>query len=309
MAYRIALADPAPVALERIVRAELDDAIHQLEHGRAEDPVEAVHDARKSLKKVRSLLRLARPGMRAGERRAENLALGDIGRALSGGRDADVMVETVDALAERFAGQVPAATFAALRARLAARAARRRHGSDALVAEQLALLRQARARLTAAELAPGEPGPTPFDGVRRRHLRAGAVRAYARGRGLLAEALKEPTTEALHELRKRVKDLWYHTRLLSEAWPGPMKAQAAELKTLSTLLGDDHDLGVLAELLRAEAEELGAEDADVDEAAVLELVARRRAELQAAAFAQAARIYAESPRAWERRLRGVLDEA
>ena len=44
-----------------------------------------------------------------------------------------------------------------------------------------------------------------------------------------------------------MKDLWYQERLLEDTWPGVMKAQAKEAKKLSKLLGEDHDLAVLAD--------------------------------------------------------------
>ena len=75
--------------------------------------------------------------------------------------------------------------------------------------------------------------------------------AYTDGRKAFA---KKPTTENLHDWRKRVKDLWYQQRLLEETWPGVMKAQAKEAKKLSKLLGEDHDLAVLAETLRTDPE-------------------------------------------------------
>jgi hypothetical protein len=50
----------------------------------------------------------------------------------------------------------------------------------------------------------------------------------------------------LHEWRKRAKDLWYHHRLLKDAWPGPVKAFADEADQLGKLLGDDHDLATLS---------------------------------------------------------------
>ena len=43
------------------------------------------------------------------------MALRDAGRKLSGTRDADVMVEALDDLSERYAGQLPKRTFTAMR--------------------------------------------------------------------------------------------------------------------------------------------------------------------------------------------------
>ena len=89
-----------------------------------DDPVEAIHDARKRIKKTRALLRLARPGLKTKAYRRRNRELRDTGRGMSGTRDADVLVETVDALAERFVGQLPESFFTAIREPLAqARAA------------------------------------------------------------------------------------------------------------------------------------------------------------------------------------------
>ena len=80
-------------------------------------------------------------------------------------------------------------------------------------------------------------------------LVAGSVRAYARGDKALAIAHDDTTTEHLHEWRKRAKDLWYHQRLLRDAWPELFKAQADAADRLTKLLGDDHDLAQLAEHL------------------------------------------------------------
>ena len=77
--------------------------------------------------------------------------------------------------------------------------------------------------------------------------------AYARGRGEFRTMRKRPTVDGLHEWRKRVTDLWYHASLLEAAWPKPMKALGREAHALSDLLGDDHDLGVLAERFAAQA--------------------------------------------------------
>ena len=37
-------------------------------------------------------------------------------------------------------------------------------------------------------------------------------------------AAKDPTADNFHEWRKRVKDHWYHSRLLWPVWQKPMKA-------------------------------------------------------------------------------------
>jgi CHAD domain-containing protein len=292
MSYRLDLDEPVPDALRAAALERLERAVRRLRDDHGDDPVEAVHGARKDLKKARALLRLARPGMPPDVYRRENRTLRDIGRAMSGGRDADVMVETADALGERFAGTHPKRQFAALHRRLATYARGRQDEAD--VGALVGSLEETAARA----------GSWPLEDCDLATLCAGEKRAYRDGRRALAAARQDPSAERLHEWRKRVKDLWYHHRLLADAWRGPMKAHADECNTLGSLLGDDHDLATLAATLTA-ADRVDAPPS-VDVGALSGLIDRRREELQAQALALGARMYAEKPKAHARRIGGYL---
>src|ERR1044071_1679903 len=115
MGYRLDLTAPVPDAVRATAAERLERAAERLREDHGDDPVGAVHGARKDLKKARALLRLARSGMPAKAYRRENRRLRDLGRELSGGRDADVMVETADAVA----GALPGRQASALHRRLA----------------------------------------------------------------------------------------------------------------------------------------------------------------------------------------------
>src|SRR5581483_2794522 len=93
MPYRLQPDGSVPEELRRCAREQLDRAIEELSTGVHEDPVEAVHDARKALKKARSLLRLSRGTLDRDERRRDNAALRHAGRELSSARDAEVMLD------------------------------------------------------------------------------------------------------------------------------------------------------------------------------------------------------------------------
>jgi CHAD domain-containing protein len=295
MSYRLELDEPVPDALRAVAVDRLERAVRRLREDYREDPVDAVHGARKDLKKTRALLRLARPGVPRGVYRRENRALRDTGRAMSGGRDADVMVETADGLSERFGEHHPKRQFAALRRRLEAHA---RNGRDEADVEALAASLEAALR---------RAHDWPLDDCDAGTLVAGEKRAYRAGRKALAAIEHDASAEEWHEWRKRVKDLWYHQRLLANAWRGPMKAHADELDTLGTLLGDDHDLVTLAETLTA-SDGVPAPPS-VDTGLIAELIAIRRGELQAQARALGHRIYAETPKAHARRIAGYLRAA
>jgi CHAD domain-containing protein len=288
MSYRLSFGEPLSKTLNATAQELFDDAIGHARDDMGDDPVTAVHEVRKDIKKARSLLRLVRPAIAGKTYRRENRYLRDTARGISGARDADVMVETVDKLAERYVGRLPKRAFTTLSRRLAkeASAAEGPAGSDGLVGA----LEAARERVDA--WTPGDRD--------RATLRAGAVRAYSRGRDTLAAAERDPSAENLHEWRKRVKDLWYHQRLMRNAWKEPLKAMAEESHRLADLLGDDHDLAVLAERLAGSAEL--TRGALLDAETVQALIAERRADLQAEAIDLGRRVYAEKPKAYGRRL-------
>jgi CHAD domain-containing protein len=289
MSYRLQPDESVPDELRRCAREQLDRAIEELSTGIHDDPVDAVHDARKALKKTRSLLRLGRGALDREDRRRENAALRHAGRELSSARDAEVMLEATDDLADRFAGRVPQATFDAIRRHLEAERdpARRRLLESGLTAQVADELKTVRSRID------GWP-------VRRtgwKALEPGLRRGYARGRAGLEQARSHPTVEELHEWRKRTKDLWYHMRLLKPLAPGIVGGAAKDAQELSKLLGDDHDLAVLHETL-----ERGAGDLKVEVDAVLALIDHRRDQLQVEAILLGQRLYAERPKEFVARM-------
>jgi CHAD domain-containing protein len=270
VSYALSFEAPPAESVERVRLEQLEAAAD----GLRDDPTdaEAIHDARKRLKKTRALLRLTRPALKRKAFRARNRALRDAGRELSAARDAEVLAETVADLASRYPGR---AAFEPVRSVLAARE-EEPDGSvetiDALI-ETSWPLRRLEADMFAAAL----------------------ERTYVRGREAFAVADREPTAENLHEWRKRVKDLWYQERLLEEIWPGVLKAQAKEAKKLSKLLGEEHDLSELASTLRGDAE-LAALSSDLQP-----LIAERRSVLLARSRALGRRVYAEKPKHFARR--------
>jgi CHAD domain-containing protein len=295
MAYKFRPDESVRSGILRCSREQLDRALIELSEGVATDPVEAIHTARKAIKKQRSLLRLARGAMTSEQRRRENAALREAARGLGGARDADVMIASIGQLFERFAGQLPAAAFQTIQAHLEARRGHR-GGSvvDDRVLQELAAVR-GRVDLWQLHTAGWEA------------LENGLLRSYRRGRRAFARARVVGEMEDLdvvgemehlHEWRKRVKDLWYHERLLAPTCGATVRGHAEELDRLSDLLGDDHDLA----LLRQELTDDGTPVA-VGSDAVVNLIDHRRAELQTEAMRIGERLYVETPKAFRIRMR------
>jgi hypothetical protein len=199
------------------------------------------------------------------------------------------MLGALDDLGDRYAGQVPVTTFDTVRTRLEAeRDMTREHAAaTGVIGEAAEALRNLRGRVESQRVR--------GDGWKA--IEPGLVRNYRRGRRAMRAAHAAPTDDNLHAWRKRTKDLWYHLRLLREIAPHTLKGQVDEAHALADLLGDDHDLAVLAITLRRLAPDL-----PVDLGALSVLVQTRRSDLQSQAAAAGARLYAESPKRFAGRL-------
>lgn len=273
--------------LKRVAAGRVEEAIGRLRGIRSGevDQADAVHGARKDMKKLRTVLRLLRAELPEDLYRAEMRCYREAARALSAARDAEVKLATLDDLAGR-TQELPGEAVAAWQQILARdrEAAINLSGDEQEVADRL------------------EAGLARIEGWRIEGdswaMIGGAVkRAYRRGRRAMRAAEKDPSETHFHQWRKRAKDLWYELRLLSGAWSETLGPVADEAHRLSDLLGDHHDLAVL----RADLHErrLGEEETRLLEAAI----EARQAELAREAFALGRRLYAERPKAFGRRLR------
>jgi hypothetical protein len=128
-------------------------------------------------------------------------------------------------------------------------------------------------------------------------LEEGYRRAYTRGR----RARREPSAANLHAWRRAMKQHAAQVRLFREAAPGPLSAHLELADGLAEVLGHDHDLEVLRNLLTQE--DAAWSDPGVLDV-VLERMARRHAALRRSAFSLGARTLAERPAAFRRRMRG-----
>jgi CHAD domain-containing protein len=100
-----------------------------------------------------------------------------------------------------------------------------------------------------------------------------------------------------HEWRRRSKDHWFHMRLLTSAWRPEMEARASALKRLSDLLGEDHDLVVLRNVV-SESPELSAAHESL-----IALIETRQSTLRADSFREGERLFAEKPAAFTKRMK------
>ena len=280
MAYRLRHDESVAHGLRRVARKELKLAVEQL---RAEPPPDAaIHEARKSVKKARAVLRLIEADRGKGLARSRK-RLRTVNRALSRLRDADVMKEVLAALNGKNPRLFSEHTFARLQAQLnahkedAARTAIAR-GSVNVAARELRKVRRAAKRW--------EPAHRRFAA-----LGAGIKATHRRGRRAMARAVEKQAGAEFHEWRKQIKLLWYELRLI-DCCSAALRDDIRALNQAETYLGDDHNVGVLCDYL-ARTQSLVYNP--------MELVRLRRAveryqrSLRKKAIARVGRIYAVKP--------------
>ncbi len=289
MPYRLRKKESVTAAIRRMVREEIDKAIDELKGVPAGRP-QGLHEARKRIKKLRSLIRLVRARLDQTGRQAIAL-LTEATRPLSGLRDAQAMVEAFDALAAGEMSKDETQAFAPVREQLV----RRRdatHGDEAqggtLIAMPIEHLREVRAMSQLWTLRPNGFGA----------YARGLRKCYTTAADAMRLAMTRPDDEHFHEWRKHVKHHWHHVRLLRGLWPKLMIATAFELGALSDLLGDDHDLAVMRELMLRQPAVAG-----IDRDELLQMIDDRRHKLRRSARTLGQRLFAEKPKALIRRLR------
>ena len=251
MSYQIRPGHDLSEEAKRIARVQYDKAIEILETERGGRHT-AIHDARKRFKRLRGLLRLVRSGA-PDFCIAENARLRDTAATLSVARDATALVETMDRLYGTAQPADDLAVLLAIRHRLAERRdniVASETGLDDKIAATIAECRAGRAALSSLAL-PKSPKKA------ARLLASGFAKTYGRACSSFEAAERSGVAEDWHDLRKRIKYHWMHVNLLRTVWPGQMRLRAEVADQAGEILGEDHDLDVLGELVAAAPRDVG----------------------------------------------------
>jgi CHAD domain-containing protein len=289
MAFCFKRRESVPKGIRRLGRERIDNVFKCLKQPKR---AEAIHGARKDIKKVRAVLRLVRTKIRKKDyNRLINL-LREAANQLAPPRDAYVRTTTLRNLSRHFKDQLKpgALRHVQLELKLSYDDEIRRF------AKQKAAKSVERARRRVAK----EFDRLKVDGKGWKALRPGVNAAYTRGQEIFQLVLKVPSPENFHLWRKRAKDLWYQITLLRRLWPEQMEAMAHELETLGEYLGDDHDL----DMLRLDVEDKSANANSREVETLKALIDERQRELRTAALALGSRFYAEKPAAFCNRIAG-----
>src|SRR5579884_383521 len=192
MAYKFKGGESIPEAVRRIVTDELESAAKELDGTAGTNREEAVHEARKSIKKTRAMLRLVKPELGAVQK-TENSKLRDSGRKLSELRDAAAIVTSFDDLRAAFPNQKGLELLDPIREGLVKR--RDEAMQHAGVDEGL----QSMSKSFRASTKRVKRWPLNADGFAA--IRTGLEDSYRAGRRAMARAGKQPRPENFHEWR------------------------------------------------------------------------------------------------------------
>ena len=276
--------------LAKIVRRELRKTARALTASAGSKFETAVHESRKSVKKVRAVAAFLQ---QAGAKlpRKDRKRLKSAARALSGLRDSAAIIDTFDRVRRRYPKQLSEHTYGILRrgligARNREQARAQQNGVVGEVADCLATTRKSAKRWAS-------PSIDMSDAV------AVVAASYRRSRAAMKRARETRLSATLHRWRKELKTLWYQLRLAKPLTTG-VAPLIADLKRLETQLGDDHNLVVLAATLRG-CRDLRTMRADIRQ--IDRLAKRMRQPLRRRAFALGRRLHVRKPKAFARWIR------
>jgi len=275
--------------VRRIVLQQLDRATAELNAIGDPESDEAIHDARRRVKKIRAVIRLVKPVL-AKSRRPVDAELKNVSKLLAPVADGQGVIDTLNELAVRYHKTLPRQTVAALRHDLLERERR----IDARAASERVLERAIRTLKAHRPVIEG--WQLKVDGFEA--IENGLKDSVRRARDAMIATLIDPSPERHHAWRHHVKNHWFHVRLLEGRCDNRLIGYQRRLEALDGVLGEYHNLVMLREVLVADTRLPGKEAARC-----LRVVSRYQHTLRRHAQVLGARVYGEKPRRFVRRVK------
>ncbi len=209
------------------------DIISSFCTGEVKDMDVTVHEIRKSIKKVRAILRMIRNGISDDEYKAENKLFRDLNRELSEARNIKIYQTCMIDLKER----LPFDAFekemdkSIVEIGNELTSNREQLVENEIFSQIFIRTNEAKVRINNIELKTDDFGL----------MKNGLQKIYKRARKFSFLIQEDPSVEYLHEYRKKIKYLWNQLLILQPVFERLLKAYAKSLKNLSDLLGDHRD--------------------------------------------------------------------
>jgi len=293
--YRLKPRHSIASEVRHIVDKQLGLAVRRLRATGDERSDDAVHEARRHIKKVRAVLRLVQPAI-GDTYYSATRRMRVAGRLLAPIADGRSVVDTVSNLQRRYRRQLPRGTIASIRSVLLERSARidRKAEIDRVLPRAANILRLGRSRLVGLTL----------NARGFRAIAPGLERSIRRARKEMKRAIAHPTADAYHTWRRRAKDLWFQMRLLEGRCNNSLLNDQRGLEALDGCLGELHNVAILERILINEALISRSEAARC-----LRLLHRYQGHLRRRAATLGGLVTREKPRQFVRRIKHEWDSA
>jgi CHAD domain-containing protein len=288
MGFRLKLSEPLPDGLKRIFREQIESALKLCRHPAKQRGV-TVHEVRKHLKKLRAAMRLASTEVGKDRHAREDRCVRKIGRLVSDLRDAHVRLQTLIQLRDETTNGPEDGPFPHIEELLSLERDSFSAAFTGWQKQAIPLLEHAGTRLS----------KWPLDSLTWKQACGAVCKIYKRGGRSLAKTIHDPDAEKFHAWRKRVKDIWYQSRILEPLNRVVLCEIAHDAEVLGELLGREHDLAFLWARLEKET----TDESLRDELTPLEKLIRKQGKrLRGNALELGRRFYAEPAKAFAKRI-------
>lgn len=243
MSYRLENNETLSFGLKRIVLELIDSSVFNFSKANGSFK-EDVHETRKNFKKIRTVFRLIKSEVGTESFRLENSFYRDSGKILSDLRDSTVIIYTFEKLLKSSELEMSNFDFSVFKDFLIEKhknISATKHNKSQVINSLSTDLLLARSRVF----------DWPISADNFKIIKKNLQRVYEQGQVYMYAVFSEAIKVNVHEWRKRVKDLWYSMRILSNLWPEIMSPLVILLGKLSDTLGDTNDLFLLKEKIIA----------------------------------------------------------
>ncbi len=279
MSFVLAPHETPGVGLTRVIQEQVAKlSIECLDA--AQDTSAFAHKARVRCKRVRAVLRLAKPMMGAKAYRKENIWWRDQSRLLSELRDASARIEALETLRPFLAARIGSAMT-------------RKLGERFEVERQTIEATDAVGKFVAAMNKRSETLIPELPAGGRDEMMTALGETYKLARTAMKHALKDEEPELLHEWRKQAKYHALQARLMRMHFPDVLDQRVAAVRDLAGLLGEVQDIEVVGE---------GAKGWREGPKGFSDVLEARRKSLVTGARATGAALFSEKPKAWAKQL-------
>ncbi len=250
---------------------------------------DSIHEIRKTMKRVRALLKLFRTAIGEETYQYENFLFRDISRSISDLRINSVNIKTLNTIIKSNKLKENERHFRDLVHELQIK-------HQELIKEMVFKQKVQRSISILLKSNKQKINKIPEFACEFEMLASGLRRMHKRCLVNLHRAMSQPSAENVHNFRKPVKYLWNQMILLRPVWSSTIGQSIRHLDTLGERLGNEHDLAELERLIFTNYyDDYGAEP-------IVHYIRKERNHIRKIVWPLAMKVFAEKPGAFANRI-------